>query len=78
MYTEHAVNRMTPNGLGGRGIPTIAVENAIAFGKITNRLLVQGGVKYTKIFQNVKVVYKRTIDGREVIITVIKLSSKGK
>jgi len=78
LYAEHAVYRMTPNGFGGRGIPSMAVENAIAFGRVTAKEIVTGGIKYTKVFENVKVIFKRTIDGKEVVITVIKLGSKAK
>ena len=31
-YTKHALERMTPVGLGGRGIPPSVVENAIRYG----------------------------------------------
>jgi len=78
LYAKHAVYRMTPNGFGGRGIPTMAVENAMIIGRTVQREIVANGIKYTKVFQNVKVVFKRTIDGKEVVITVIKLGSKPK
>jgi RHS repeat-associated protein len=34
-YTEHALERMVPRGLGGRGVPPSVVENAIQHGTRT-------------------------------------------
>jgi len=52
-YTEHALERMVPRALGGRGIPPSVVENAIQHGTRTvgNQ---PGTLVFT--FENVRIV----------------------
>lgn len=64
-YTEHALERMVPRGLGGRGIPPSVVENAIQHGTRTvgNQ---PGTLVFT--FENVRIV---TNAAANRVITVI-------
>ena len=39
LYTEHAVERMLPSGMGGRSIAPAFVEEAIATGSTTTRVV---------------------------------------
>ncbi len=55
-----------------RGIPTLAVEYAISFGRTIGRELVNGGIRYSKQYGEILVVFERTTGGREIIITVRK------
>ena len=80
LYTEHAVNRMTPTSYGmaagrydgPRGIPTMVVEYAIMLGRTLSREIVNGGIRYTKQYGEIFVVFERTTGGKEVIISVRK------
>jgi RHS repeat-associated protein len=64
-YTEHAIERMVPRGLGGRGVPVSVVENAIKNG--TKSAGNQPGT-VIHVFENVRVV---TNQAANRVITVI-------
>jgi RHS repeat-associated protein len=64
-YTEHAIERMAPRGLGGRGVPVSVVENTIKNG--TKSAGSQPGT-VIHIFENVRVV---TNQAANRVITVI-------
>jgi len=80
LYTEHAVNRMTPRAYGmaagryddPRGIPTMAVEFAVQFGKTLSKEIINGGIRYTRQYGEIFVIFEKTTGGREIIISVIK------
>jgi hypothetical protein len=66
-YSKHALERMAPVGLGGRGVPPSAVENALSFGaSIPGK---ETGVSVIT-YENVRVVWNYI---EEIVITVIKL-----
>ncbi|MES4787548.1 MAG: hypothetical protein C4294_19120 [Nitrospiraceae bacterium] len=67
-YTGHALERMAPVGLGGRGIPPSVVENAIRYG-VTVPGREPGTVVH--IYENVRVI---TDELGRVVYTVIKTS----
>jgi RHS repeat-associated protein len=64
LYTRHAVERMMPVGLGGRGVPPTVVENAIQFGTKTEGKF--GRTIHT--FENVRVITEK-----DIVISVIKI-----
>ena len=65
-YTIHALGRMVPVGLGGRGVPPSAVENAIRYGAT---LPGREPGTIVHVYENVMVV---TDALSKVVITVIK------
>jgi RHS repeat-associated protein len=65
-YTVHALERMAPKGLGGRGVPVSVVENAIRFGT-TQAGNVAGTVVH--VFENVSVV--TNLAGTRVITVIV-------
>jgi len=67
-YTIHALERMMPKGLGGRGIPPSVVENALRFGKVGPG---RDPETLAIIFENVRVITNLT---KDVVITVMKHS----
>jgi hypothetical protein len=66
-YSKHALERMAPVGLGGRGVPPSAVENALSFGASVPGK--EPGV-FVITYENVRVVWNYI---EEMVITVIKL-----
>ncbi len=81
-YTEHAVQRMTPIVFGarhgrtdaGRGIPSMAVEYTVTFGKTLSKELVNGGIRYTKVYGDIFVAFEKSTTGRIIIVSVRKAS----
>jgi RHS repeat-associated protein len=67
-YTVHALERMMPSGIGGRGIPPSVVENAIRYGT-TQPGREPGTIVH--IYENVMVV---TDALNQLVITVIRTS----
>jgi RHS repeat-associated protein len=65
-YSEHALEQMMPNGLGGRGIPPSAVQNALTYG--TREATRDAGVVRV-VYENVTVLWNE-ID--RVVVTVIR------
>jgi RHS repeat-associated protein len=65
-YSQHALDRMAPVGLGGRGIPPSVVENALNFG--TSAPAKEPGVMKV-LFDNVQVIWNY-VDN--IVVTVIR------
>jgi len=81
-YTEHAVQRMTPISFGarlgrtdaGRGIPSMAIEYTVTLGKTLSKELVNGGIRYTKVYGDIFVAFEQSTTGQIIIVTVRKAS----
>jgi RHS repeat-associated protein len=66
-YTDHALRRMAPRGLGGRGVPPSVVENAIEYGK---QMLGNKPDTLKHVYDNVTVITTDSIVAARRVITV--------
>ena len=76
-YTRHAVDRMTPTGIGtaaagsaGRGVPTMVVEATIKTGdKVKTQTIANGDVRETWRMGTIDVI---TENSKELVINVMR------
>jgi len=72
LFTEHAVERMLPTGMGGRGIAPGFVEDAIATGAQSTQM-VNGVARTIFTSGNVQVV---TEQGGNLVVTVMRIGGQ--
>ena len=71
LYTEHAIGRMLPRGMGGRSIAPSFVEHVIATGSKSTQV-VDGVARTVFTSGNVKVV---TEQGGKVVVSVVRIGA---
>ncbi len=68
LFTRHAIERMVPRGLGGRGIPPDVIFDTIRHGRIIESRVVDGVIRDVIRLQNVSVVIELAT---KTVVTVI-------
>jgi hypothetical protein len=67
VYSSHALDRMMPVGLGGRGVPPLVVQNTLINGEIRSSIVVD---RLIFTYENVRVIYDTNAG---LVISVIKI-----